>query len=68
MKNLLFTNWHLMRIIRLVFGIFLIFQAVETHQWLFFIFAAFFLFQALFNQGCGPNGCETNLTKSKDNE
>lgn len=68
MKNLLFTNWHFMRIIRLVFGIFLIFQAVETHQWLFLIFAAFFLFQALFNQGCSPNGCETNLTKSKDNE
>jgi len=68
MKTVLFTNWHLMRFIRLAFGIFLIFQAVETHQWIFLVFAAFFLFQALFNQGCGVNGCEVPQNKSKDNE
>ena len=47
MKQLLSSNWHIMRIVRLLFGIFLIFQAVETHQYVFFAFAAFFLFQAL---------------------
>lgn len=67
MKQLLFTNWHLMRFIRLIFGIFLIFQAFETHQWVFFGFAAFFLFQALLNQGCGLNGCEIPQ-KDKNNE
>lgn len=69
MKQLLFTNWHLMRWVRLAFGIFLIFQAIETRQWFFFGFAAFFLFQAIFNQGCGANGCAVPTNnKSKSYE
>lgn len=68
MKHLLFTNWHLIRIIRLIFGMFLILQAMETRQWIFIVFAAFFLFQAVFNQGCSANGCETNLPKSENND
>lgn len=66
MKQLLFTNWHLMRIIRLVFGVFLIFQGIETGQWFFYPFAGFFLFQAIFNQGCGVNGCEIPQKVKKD--
>lgn len=68
MKQLLFSNWHIMRIVRLLFGIFLIFQAVETHQYVFFAFAAFFLFQALFNQGCSANGCEIPTQNKKEHE
>jgi len=68
MKRLLFTNWHLMRSIRLAFGIFLIFQAAETHQWLFLGIAAFFIFQALFNKGCSTNGCEIIQKKSNEND
>lgn len=65
MKQLLFTNWHLMRFIRLAFGVFLIFQGIETRQWFFFGFAGFFLFQALFNQGCGVNGCDISQKNNK---
>lgn len=68
MKQLLSSNWHIMRIVRLLFGIFLIFQAVETHQYIFFAFAAFFLFQALFNQGCSANGCEIPTQNKKEHE
>lgn len=68
MKQLLSSNWHIMRIVRLLFGIFLIFQAVETHQYVFFAFAAFFLFQALFNQGCSANGCEIPTQNKKEHE
>jgi hypothetical protein len=57
MKKLLFAPWHLMRFIRLFFGLFLLFQAFETGQWFFLGFAAFFLFQALMNLGCGAQGC-----------
>lgn len=46
-----------MRFIRLAFGLFLIFQAFETRQWMFLLFAGFFLVQALFNLGCSANGC-----------
>lgn len=67
MKQLLFNQWHLMRFIRLAFGIFLIFQAFETRQWIFLGFAGFFLFQAIFNHGCGINNCEIPQ-KDKNNE
>lgn len=55
-----------MRFIRLAFGIFLVFQAMETHQWIFFGFAAFFLFQALFNLGCGLHHCEIPQKQQKN--
>ena len=65
MKSLLLKNWHVMRWIRLVFGLFLVEQAFETTQWIFLGFAAFFLFQALFNLGCTTNGCQIPQNKNK---
>jgi len=58
MKQLLFSNWHAMRIIRLVFAVFLFFQAYETQEWFLVAFGIFFLIQAIFNAGCGANGCQ----------
>ncbi|PWA08718.1 hypothetical protein [Flavobacterium laiguense] len=57
MKDLLFSNWHVMRIFRLAFGIFLFAQAYNTHEWFFIAFGLFFFVQAIFNTGCGPKGC-----------
>lgn len=54
-----------MRWVRLVFGLFLVEQAFETKQWLLLGFAAFFLFQAIFNTGCTPNGCQIPQKKNK---
>lgn len=65
MKQLLFTNWHLMRFIRLAFAIFLFYNAYETQQWFFIAFGSFFLFQVIFNVGCGNNGCGVNFNKKK---
>ena len=67
MKTILFSNWHIMRIIRLAFAIFLFFQAYTTHEWFFILFGLFFLFQALFNVGCSTNSCSVNY-KQKENE
>jgi len=58
MKQLLFSNWHAMRIIRLVFAVFLFFQDYETQEWFLVAFGIFFLIQAIFNAGCGANGCQ----------
>jgi len=63
MKNLLFTNWHAMRWVRLAFAVFLFVQAFATHEWFFIAFGLFFLFQALFNLGCGANGCNVPNNK-----
>jgi hypothetical protein len=57
MKTLLCTNWHLMRWIRLAFALFLLGEAYATREWFFIVFGLFFLLQALFNWGCGTNGC-----------
>ena len=57
MKNRLFTNWNLLRIIRLGFALILFTQAADKFEWYLVIFGLFFLIQAVFNFGCGPNGC-----------
>ncbi len=68
MKKLLFTNWHVMRWIRLAFGLFSLQQAFQYNEILFGVMAAFFLFQALFNTGCGLNGCTIPKNKTNSNE
>ena len=68
MKQLLLTNWHSMRWIRLVIGLFLIQQAVQYQEWLFGFMAAFFLFQSIFNTGCSLNGYQVSTFKKQKNE
>lgn len=65
MKQLLITNWHLMRILKVAFALFLFYNAFETNEWFFVIFGVFFLFQAVFNIGCGLNGCNVTYNKNK---
>lgn len=55
-----------MRIVRLAFAIFLFYNAYETHEWFFLGFGLFFLFQVIFNLGCGSNGCGVNYNKKKN--
>lgn len=56
-KYTITNNWNFMRFLRIAMGIFLIFQAIETGQYVFFAFAAFFIFQAIFNLGCSGESC-----------
>ncbi|WP_348825451.1 hypothetical protein [Flavobacterium aestuarii] len=65
MKELLFNNWNAMRIFRLAFSVFLFVQAYNTHEWFFIIFGLFFFIQALFNSGCGSNGCAIPKNKKR---
>lgn len=64
MKNILFTNWHFMRYFRIAIALFCFYTAYEQQQWVFVAFGIFFLFQAIFNLGCGNNNC--NLPSQKD--
>jgi hypothetical protein len=56
LKNLV-TNWHFMRWLRLALALYLFEQAYQTHEYFLVVFGGFFLLQAIFNWGCGPNGC-----------
>lgn len=68
MKQLLFANWHIMRWIRLLFGLFSLQQAFQYREILFGLMAAFFLFQAIFNTGCSLNGCTIPKKTNKDEQ
>ncbi|WP_366183873.1 hypothetical protein [Flavobacterium ovatum] len=68
MKNIIFNNWHTMRWIRLAISLFLIQQTIQHHEILFGFMAAFFLFQAVFNRGCGLNSCTIPTSKIKNHE
>ena len=63
MKKMLFNNWHIMRVIRLIFAIGISYHAINTSQYFFLLFALFFLVQAVFNTGCGPQGCQVPSKK-----
>ena len=57
-KQTLFTGWHFMRWLRLVFGIIFIVQAIRTHDMMVGAIAGFFLFTAITNIGCcGAGSC-----------
>jgi hypothetical protein len=68
MKIALFTNWHFMRWVRLVFAVFLFSQAVILRDWMFVVFGIFFLIQVIFNLGCGTSGCAIPNYKNRKDE
>lgn len=55
-KQTLFTGWHLIRWVRLVFGIFFIVQAIQMHDLMVGAIAGFFLVTAITNTGCCDAG------------
>ena len=63
-NQVLFTNWHVMRWVRLILGAFIAMQAVQAHDALAGLIAAFFLLQAITNMGC-CNGSSCSILSSK---
>lgn len=61
------SNWHFMRVLRLIFGFFIGYQAYAAHDAFAGIIAALFLFQAFTNTGCcGAGGCAVPTKKSDE--
>ncbi|MHB1177684.1 MAG: hypothetical protein ACYCZO_05065 [Daejeonella sp.] len=61
LRERIFTNWSLMRWVRLVMGAVIAFQAIQLQDVLFGILSIFFIFQALSNTGCcGAAGCNVD--------
>jgi hypothetical protein len=59
MKQLLFTNWHMMRWIRLMAGLFLGVGSWQMHDLWLGLAAGLLLFQAITNTGCcGSGACQ----------
>ncbi len=66
MKENLLNNWHFMRWLRLAFGLYAGFHAIQSHSALSAFISVFFLFQAFTNTGCGGSGnCELPANKKQ---
>jgi hypothetical protein len=68
MLKTIFTNWNFMRAIRLILGVYIIIQSLQTQQYIMIIPGVIFATMALFSVGCcGNNGCAIP-TKKQENE
>ena len=66
-KQMIFTNWHFMRWLRLVLGGFIAVQSIQNHDLVPGLIGAFFLYQAITNTGCcGSNGCAVTSAKNTE--
>ncbi len=67
MKNTIFTNWNLLRFIRLGIGLYLLIDGIRTGMWLLIGLGVFFTIMPLLNKGCcGTAGCNTSIKDSDD--
>ncbi len=66
-KQNLFTQWHLVRWIRLLAGVFFAIQGVILRDAIAGFISALFLFQAFTNTGCcGVSGCAVPDSQRKN--
>jgi hypothetical protein len=68
MQNQLFINWNIIRIIRLVLGVFIIIQSFQLENYWIMLPGFIFAGMAVFNAGCGSNCCEIPTSKKHENE
>lgn len=68
MQNQLFANWNIIRIIRLILGIFIIIQSFQVENYWMMLPGFIFAGMALFNAGCGSNGCGIPTSNIQENE
>ncbi len=60
-------NWTFIRFIRLILGVFIIIQSVQTQQYLMIIPGVIFAAMAIFSVGCcGNNGCAIPRKKQEN--
>lgn len=57
LKQRLLTGWHLMRLLRLAFGVLFAVQAIMMKDMLVGLMSGFFMYQAVTNTGCCGESC-----------
>lgn len=67
MKQILFSNWNFMRLLRLGLGIAIIVQSAMAGNWTMGILGLLFTAMPVFNIGCcGTGGCNTPIKKTSE--
>lgn len=63
--NQWFKSWDLMRLVRLVLGVTLVFQGIDLQQWLLVALGVLFVLMPILNIGCcGTNSCTNTFSKT----
>ena len=69
MRERLLTNWHLLRLLRLIAGVAIAAQAFYLKEWMLFIAGTVFAAIALFHAGCCIyNSCNTYSSSTNKND
>lgn len=64
LKHTLLYNWHAGRVLKIVFGLILGYQAIRASDFFAGLLGSFFLYQGLTNTGCcGSGGCPVPIQK-----
>lgn len=66
MKETLFTNWNFMRFVRLLIGIYIVAQGIQTKEISYIIMGSLFMLMPIFNIGCFGGQCATTVQKTKN--
>jgi hypothetical protein len=65
MRQLLLTDWHIVRLLRLVLGVWIGVSAIQKQDVLLGFISTFLLWQAISNTGCcGTSGCSAPQSKA----
>jgi hypothetical protein len=67
MRDKLLNDWNFMRVVKLLLGIYVAYEAIVSQQYILGILAVLFLYQAIFNVSpCGVAGCAVKPTVLKE--
>ena len=70
MKDVILKDWGWIRILRLVFSLYLLFKAYTIGESIYYLIGAVLLYQAVFNVKCFTGTCTDNscIIEHKTNE
>lgn len=60
-------DWGVMRVLRLLIGTYIIWDAFKQETPVWALLGAFFIYQAVMNSGCAMGGCNIPQKKEKPN-
>lgn len=64
LKEIVFSDWNAMRILRLIIGVLILIQGINMNEWIMIILSSTIMLQAIFNTGCCSSGSCYNNTKT----
>ena len=58
MKDRIVKGWNIRRVIYLALGLAMLVHSVVVSQWIFAVFASYYVAMSIFNFGCASGNCQ----------